>query len=317
MLVWRPAVLFCRLSAGSSSFADKPMREMIVFLTIVVASNPAWAHGTDAHSDGATWTFDPWIVVPLAIMAIAYGVGSVKISSRAAHGNGAFALRLGFFISGWATLAAALTSPLHWLGEHLFTFHMIEHEVVMAVSAPLFALSRPVSAFVWALPRHGRYIVGTAMNSAVMRGIWGWSTRGQNATLLHGVAIWAWHLPWLFDASVTDISLHRLQHLSFLITALVFWWSILWRCSRGVAAWHLFVTMIHTGILGALMALAPRVLYLAQTADAKAWGLTPLEDQQLAGMLMWVPTGTVYAGAALTMLGMWINGSGLKGVANV
>ncbi|CUX67823.1 Membrane protein-like protein [Agrobacterium tumefaciens str. Kerr 14] len=293
------------------------MREMIVALMIVMAIRPASAHGTDAHSSGATWTFDPWIVAPLAIMVIAYALGSVKILRRTAHGNGAFALRFGFFVSGWAALAAALTSPLHWLGEHLFTFHMIEHEVVMAVSAPLLALSRPVSAFVWALPRRGRHIAGAAMNSAVMRRIWDWSTRGLNATLMHGVAIWAWHLPWLFDASVNDINLHRLQHLSFLITALLFWWSILWGCSRGVAAWHLFVTMVHTGILGALMALAPRVLYLAQTADAQAWGLTPLEDQQLAGMLMWVPTGTVYAGAALIMLALWIKASGSRGFSHV
>jgi len=290
---------------------------MIVVLTVVAGICPAAAHGTEAHSTGATWTFDPWVVAPLAIMAIAYGVGSVRIFRRVARGNDTFALRLGFFISGWATLAAALTSPLHWLGEHLFTFHMIEHEVVMAVSAPLLALSRPVSALIWALPRRGRHIVGAAMNSAVIRWAWGWSTGGLNAMLLHGVAIWAWHLPWLFDASVTDISLHRLQHLSFLVTALLFWWSILWRCSRGVAAWHLFVTMIHTGILGALMALSPRVLYVLQTTDAQAWGLTPLEDQQLAGMLMWVPAGTVYAGAALTVLAIWINGSGLKGVADV
>ena len=290
---------------------------MIVVLMTVMAISPASAHGTDAHSNGATWTFDPWIVAPLAIMAIAYGMGSVKFLRRAAHGNGAFALRLGFFISGWATLAAALTSPLHWLGEHLFTFHMIEHEVIMAVSAPLLALSRPVSAFVWALPRRGRHVAGAAMNSAVMRRIWDWSTRGLNATLLHGVAIWAWHLPWLFDASITDISLHRLQHLSFLITALLFWWSIFWRCSRGVAAWHLFVTMLHTSALGALMALAPRVLYVAQTADAEAWGLTPLEDQQLAGMLMWVPAGTVYAGAALIMLALWVKSSGSRGFSHV
>jgi putative membrane protein len=276
---------------------------------IVMEIKPAWAHGTEVHSVGATWTFDPWIVAPLAIMATFYGVGSAKILRRGGRGNGPFALRLGFFVGGWATLAAALTSPLHWLGEHLFTFHMIEHEVVMAVSAPLLALSRPVSAFVWALPRRGRHIAGTAMNNAGMRGIWDWLTNGLNATLLHGGAIWAWHLPWLFDASVTDVSLHRLQHLSFLMTALLFWWSMLWRCSRGVAAWHLFVTMIHTSVLGALIALAPRVLYIAQTAQARIWGLTPLEDQQLAGMLMWVPAATVYAGAALTMLALLIKAS--------
>jgi cytochrome c oxidase assembly factor CtaG len=75
--------------------------------------------------------------------------------------------------------------------------------------------------------------------------------------------------------------------------------------------------MVHTSILGALLALAPRVLYKAQTADAMEWGLTPLEDQQLAGMLMWVPAGTIYAGAALTIFFLWIRSSSAGGVRNV
>ncbi|MDB5520875.1 MAG: hypothetical protein JWQ82_472, partial [Tardiphaga sp.] len=70
------------------------------------------------------------------------------------------------------------------------------------------------------------------------------------------------------------------------------------------------VTMMHTGILGALMALAPRVLYTAQTQAARSWGLTPLEDQQLAGIVMWIPAGTIYAGAALTMAALWVARSG-------
>ncbi|TGV96544.1 cytochrome c oxidase assembly protein, partial [Mesorhizobium sp. M2E.F.Ca.ET.154.01.1.1] len=122
-------------------------------------------------------------------------------------------------------------------------------------------------------------------------------------------AIWAWHVPILFDAVVTDTALHRLQHLSFFVTAILFWWAIAWRSDYGASAWYLFVTMIHTSVLGALMALAPRVLYVAQTQTATAWGLTPLEDQQLAGMIMWVPAGTIYAAAAMTMLALWIRSS--------
>jgi cytochrome c oxidase assembly factor CtaG len=104
--------------------------------------------------------------------------------------------------------------------------------------------------------------------------------------------------------------MHRLQHLSFLITAMLFWWSVFYRSNPGVAAWHLFVTMMHTAILGALMALAPKVLYHAQTATAAEWGLTPLQDQQLAGLIMWIPAGTVYAGAAMALIVIWIKKSG-------
>jgi cytochrome c oxidase assembly factor CtaG len=104
-----------------------------------------------------------------------------------------------------------------------------------------------------------------------------------------------------------------MQHLTFLVTALLFWWSILWRSERGAAAWHLFVTMMHTSVLGALMAISPRVLYVVQTASASEWGLTPLEDQQLAGILMWIPAGTIYGAGALVMMTLWIKESGRGG----
>ena len=109
--------------------------------------------------------------------------------------------------------------------------------------------------------------------------------------------------------AVTNVAMHRLQHLSFLLSAMLFWWSVFRRSNSGLAAWHLFVTMLHTSVLGALMALPPRVLYQAQTATAARWGLSPLEDQQLAGLVMWVPAGTVYAAAALALTAIWIRRS--------
>jgi cytochrome c oxidase assembly factor CtaG len=111
----------------------------------------------------------------------------------------------------------------------------------------------------------------------------------------------------LFDAAVTNVVVHRLQHLSFFVTALLFWWSVMRRSDYGVGAFHLFVTMLHTSALGALMALSPRVLYGEQTLHSAEWGLTRLEDQQLAGVVMWVPAGTVYAGAALALTALWIS----------
>ena len=81
-----------------------------------------------------------------------------------------------------------------------------------------------------------------------------------------------------------NVPLHRFQHVSFLVTAILFWWALIRRSDFGAACGHTFATMTHTGLLGALMALAPHVLYRAQTASAAAWGLTPLEDQQLAGL---------------------------------
>jgi len=143
----------------------------------------------------------------------------------------------------------------------------------------------------------------------VIQRCWSWLTRPLNATLIHAVAIWVWHAPVLFDAAVTHELLHRLQHLSFLLSALFFWYSLLRTSRSGEGLWHLFFTMLHTSLLGALLALSPRVLYVAQTAHSLAWGLTALEDQQLAGIFMWVPAGTIYAGAALFFAARWIRPS--------
>jgi cytochrome c oxidase assembly factor CtaG len=206
-------------------------------------------------------------------------------------------------------LAGALVSPLHWLGEHLFTFHMIEHEIVMAVAAPLIVVGRPAGVFLWSLPYALRRPVAAIFVGPLPLGAWRWVTRPMNATVLHGAAIWLWHIPVVFDAAVVDVTLHRLQHLSFLVTAIFFWWAMLRRSAGGVAVWHLFVTMIHTSVLGAWMALAPRVLYHVQTAGAPGFGLTPLEDQQLAGIIMWIPAETAYAGAALALMALWIRRS--------
>jgi len=257
------------------------------------------------------WTFDPWVVAPLLVLALLYAIGACRLWERTAHR----AIRIRYDIAwlcGWLSLAGALVSPLHWLGERLFAFHMIEHEIVMAVSAPLIVIARPIGTLLWALPHGWRRAAGRALRLPATLAAWRWLSSGTNATLLHGLAIWTWHAPPLFDAAVTSVAVHRLQHLSFLATAILFWWSVFRRNDVGTAAWHVFITMLHTSVLGALMALAPRVLYQAQSASAAAWGLTPLEDQQLAGLIMWVPAGTIYAGAALALLAVWISRASME-----
>jgi putative membrane protein len=286
------------------------MSAMIAFIvTLFLSARPASAHGSEVHLSHSIWTFDPWIVAPLAIAGTFYAVGGWRLWWRARESRQSILWRAAAYGIGWITLIAALVSPLHWLGEHLFTFHMIEHEILMAVSAPMVVVARPIGALMWGMPGRVRHWIGRMMKSRAGQASWEWVGRGTTATTLHAIAIWAWHAPVLFDAAVNSVSLHRLQHLSFFATALLFWWSALWRSDRGVAAWHLFLTMLHTSILGALMALSPRVLYIAQTRVSEAWGLTPLEDQQLAGMVMWIPAGTIYAGAALTLLALWISTS--------
>ncbi|WP_424811365.1 cytochrome c oxidase assembly protein [Roseococcus sp. YIM B11640] len=243
-------------------------------------------------------------MTPLLVALLLYGAGIGALWRHAGAGRGIGFRQSAAYLTGWLVLAGALTSPLHALGERLFTAHMIEHELAMAVAAPLLVLGRPMAAGLWAFPGLMRRRLTRIARARPLRAAWHALTLPPVATLLHGLAIWAWHVPPLFDATVADIGLHRLQHLSFVLTALLFWWALLRRSHPLGAAMHLAVTMIHTGILGALLTFAPRVLYARQTFDAVRWGLTPLEDQQLAGAVMWAPGGLIYAGAALGFIAL-------------
>jgi putative membrane protein len=286
------------------------MRTLILVAALLyLSTSSVLAHGSNTSAPGATWTFDPWVVIPLLAFGSLYLTGTWALHRRTTLGRRRSWSGALYWI-GWLSLAGSLVSPLHWLGEHLFTFHMIEHEIIMAIAAPLLVLANPVGTLLWGLPRRIRGLVGRLMRHKVVSMTWSWLCAGSHATLLHGIAIWVWHAPGLFDNAVTDIAIHRLQHLSFFLSAVLFWWSVFRRSAAGAAAWHVFITMLHTSVLGALMALAPRVLYGAQTASAAAWGLTPLEDQQLAGTVMWVPAGTIYAGVALALTAIWIKQTG-------
>jgi cytochrome c oxidase assembly factor CtaG len=276
---------------------------MRALIALLLLAGPATAHGQGgAHP---AWTFDPWILAPLLALGLPYAIGAARLRRRS-RGGRAVLSRAVVFTAGWFSLALALVSPLHWFGERLLSVHMIEHEILMAVSAPLLVAARPLGVLLWGLPRPSRAASARLLRLAPLRASWRWTTGAAAATILHGIAIWGWHVPAVFDAAVANEGLHRLQHLSFLGTAVLFWWAMLWRSDRGLAAWHLFATMMHTAILGALMALAPRPLYALHPGP---WSLTPLEDQQLAGLLMWIPAGIVYAGAALAMTALWILGS--------
>ncbi|MFL6949458.1 MAG: cytochrome c oxidase assembly protein [Xanthobacteraceae bacterium] len=283
----------------------------LVLLIVVCAAGPAAAHGDASPWTNSTWTYDPWIIAPLYLSAILYLIGTQRLWRRAGLSRGVRYGQACCFWAGWVALALALISPLHWAGERLFTAHMIEHAVLMVVAAPLIAAARPIGAMLWALPRRLRASVGRLRAQVVRSRTWAGMSHPLGATALHGLAIWAWHMPRLYQTVLDNVIAHRLQHVTFLATALLFWWSLMHARTRarGIAVFCLFVTSLHTGVLGILMTLSRRLWYPEQVAIAAQFGLTPMEDQQLAGLVMGVPMGLIYTGAALAIAARWIVGS--------
>jgi putative membrane protein len=217
------------------------------------------------------------------------------------------------FMLGWALMAIALVSPLHDWSRRLFTAHMIGHELVMTLAAPLLVLSRPLGPVLWAFPRSARHSIARSVQLVGYLMFWEILTLPLVAAILHAVAIWVWHMPVLYEAALRVEWVHWAQHLSFLITALLFWWSVLdgpaRRRSGAGGIFLLFATGLHTAFLGILISLARRPLYGLQSQAAEQWHLTPLSDQQLAGLVMWVPGGMIYAVAALVLATVWIRGA--------
>ena len=275
----------------------------------------AFAHdpGGSGTVAGSSWgAADLAVIVPLFLSGALYFTGLARLWRRAGIGRGVSTANAACFTAGWLILAVSLLSPLHDLGETLFAAHMIQHVLLIAIAAPLLVLGRPGGALSWGLPKSWRRGINAVVRARPVAAAWGLVTRPLSATVLHGATIWAWHLPRVFDAALANPWLHWLEHASFLGTAVVFWWTLVGRPARvhgyGLSVACLFLTVLHSSILGTLLTLSPRLWY-APAPGAEAWGLTALEDQQLAGLIMWVPGGALYMLAALALAGLWITNS--------
>lgn len=284
----------------------------LLAIAAAVFAAPALAHAPDAVAphvqDGAAlqWNTEPWLLALLLLAALLYAAGVGRLWLHAGAGRGIVRSRVVAFAAGWLTLVVALVSPLDALGTLLFSAHMVQHELLMVVAAPLLVLGRPLAAWTWAFTPRWRRAVGHATH-------WPWLARGWSvlvqpltAWALHAVALWVWHAPQLFDAALRSEGLHVLQHASFLSTALLFWWAMMGGDRRtrisGFALAYLFTTMMHTAALGALLSLAPTAWYPAYMATTTAMGLDPVQDQQLGGLVMWVPGGVAYLVAGLALV---------------
>jgi cytochrome c oxidase assembly factor CtaG len=258
----------------------------------------------------SAWSLEPVVVICLALSAWLYLHGVRSLWRSAGPGHGIRRWEAAAFAGGWITLLLALVSPLHRLGGVLFSAHMAQHELLMAAAAPLLVLGRPLVPFVWALPMSWRRTVGDWAAVAPVRGTWDLVTLPLVAWTLHGVAIWLWHAPALFEATLRSDLVHTLQHMTFLGTGLLFWWALLRGRGGGIgrpaAVLYLFTTSVHTTVLGALLTFSSRAWYPLYAPAAAAWGLTPVEDQQLAGLIMWVPANLSYLIAALAIASAWL-----------
>jgi putative membrane protein len=249
-----------------------------------------------------------WIVAFLVLTIALYAVGVLRVWRASGRGRGLHGRDVVAFALGCAALAVALLGPLDGWAAHSFAAHMLQHEALMLVAAPLLVCGRPLAAWLWALSRHGRRRARSIIAIPAWQLAWRWITRPLGATVTQLTVLFVWHVPVVFNHANAHPGVHTLQHLSFLASALCFWWAArAWSngspgpngAATGAAIACIFVTMIATGALGALLTFAPAPWYHGYGGVALPWASSALEDQQLGGLLMWVPGGAVYFVAGL------------------
>ena len=276
--------------------------------SLLLAATPAWAHGDEGHAESLPWTLDPWLILPLILLLAVYLAGAARVRQRSGVERPGKLL----FLGGWTVLTLALVSPLHAGGEQSFTLHMIEHELIMLLATFLLAAASAGGTLAWGLPAPLRRTLGGSWK-APLSALWRRLTEPVTATILQALVMWAWHAPALFNRALTSQSWHVAQHLSFILASLFFWRAMLdvRRGSALLSALLLFLTSLVEGVLGALMALSSSPWYPAYAAmGVSGIGLDPASDQQLAGLLMWIPGGLVHGAAALVLLYHWLKTNG-------
>jgi putative membrane protein len=213
------------------------------------------------------WNLDPLLIGILAALAIVVGGGR---SSDARAGWAAIMLMLIIFVS-----------PLCAMSSALFSVRVLHHVLLIAAVAPLLALAFPQRKI-------------SSLPIAVL-------------VAVNAVVLWLWHAPGLYTWGLASVPAYWLMQISLLGSAWLLWRAILAPTQPGTALMALAATIGQMGLLGALIVFAPRPLYLVHLASTASWGMAPLTDQQLAGLLMWVPAMLPYLG-----VGLWIAWSSLR-----
>ena len=281
-----------------------------VFTMLFITATPVLAHG---GPHGNLWERWAWQDLPLLLLLGGlYALGLRSLWRRGGTGNGISRGRASLFGLGLIVLLIALVSPLDPLSDELFAVHMVQHLLLMLVAAPLFVMGRFTLAVGWALPSRWNT---TIWNTWKGKQAWHFLTRPMVAFLIHNAAVWLWHMPRLYEAAVSNEGLHFLEHMSFFVTAFLFWQVFadvtqnmqIGRSTKfGVGIFMIFGTMLVSGFLGVLLTFSQYVWYPVHIHGTALYGLTALEDQQLAGTIMWVPAGVVYTGLAIGVLGRWL-----------
>lgn len=276
-------------------------------------AGPVLAHVPDASAPpalGHAFSLDPWLS-PLWLASLVLYLLGLRRLWRRGRGHGVGVGQALAFVAGWVALGLAMVWPLDALGAWSLAAHMAQHMVLMALAPPLLLAGLPGAVWLSALPAGAVRRLGVPLRTAAGRSTWRLLTGATLVTVLQAAVMWGWHLPAAMELALRNDLVHYAMHLCFLAAGLLFWAALL-RSLRepergaGSAVLAIVGTMVHMGLLSALLVFASRPLYPWYLDRAPLLGLSALEDQQLAGLIMWVPSALPYLVGGVVLVAAWL-----------
>lgn len=256
------------------------------------------------------WEWRPDVLIILTALALLYAVGWLRLRRQSVHRKLATRGRLIAYMSGLGILALSLMSPIDRLGSQLFFMHMIQHMLMIQLAAPLLLLGNPFPFMMWALPQGPRLATTRLFtDDSAVRRLLTTVTRPGIAWLLFLTVYLGWHDVAAYNAALTYKWVHNLQHITFFVASLLYWWPIVGNAPhfhRRLPNWaklpYLLGVIPPNMLVGVSIAFAPEVMYTYYLSVPRIWGFTALQDQQLAGAIMWIQGSEMYIWVALFIL---------------
>jgi putative copper resistance protein D len=285
---------------------------LIVPMAVLALPGVALAHGAAAPAPTfpgvlLRWSFDPLPLVAILGAGAAY-LWATRRVRRAHPANPHPPYRAWLFFGGLAALALALLSPIEAYEGSLFSVHMVQHMLLELAAAPLLLAGAPITLALRVARPSVRQWLLVVLHSRVVHVI----SFPVVAWVLFAAVNWGWHFSVLYDQALENQALHHLQHAIFLGAALLFWWPVVgadpspWRLPHPVRLLYLFLAMPQNSFLGVALMSAPTVLYPHYITNLREWGLPPLDDQALGGVMMWVVGDLAFLSAMLVVVVLWM-----------